>query len=288
MSDDPSFTSTPEDPHAPTVIGFGASLGRPVVPAMPRNVGRSSWVPLAVFFGAIVALVVAAYVYAIPFAARLVLAAVPTSVDRTIGDLSFQSMDGQLLRPSRLPEAEQARLRTAFERAIARADGKDVVPTTLEFRASEIGPNAFALPGGRMVVTDELVALVDGREDVVIGVLGHEYGHVKARHGVRMVAQSALLRTVTGLVLGDFSSVLAAAPALLGEQAYSRDFEREADAESVRLLRAAGASPSAMVVFFEKLASKDLGNTSGVAIAFASHPADAERVDFFRRAASTP
>ena len=137
-----------------------------------------------------------------------------------------------------------------------------------------------------MVVTDELVSLVDGRHDVVIGVLGHEYGHVKARHGVRMVAQSALLRTVTSLVLGDFSAVLAAAPALLGEQAYSRDFEREADAESVRILRAAGASPGAMVVFFEKLASKDLGNTGGVAIAFASHPADAERVDFFRRAAS--
>jgi len=288
MSDDPSFTSTTDDPHAPTVIGSGASLGRPIVPVVPSSAGRASWVPLAVFFAAIVALVVAAYAYAIPFAARLVLAAVPLSVDRIIGELSFQSIDGQLLRPSRLPKAEQARLRAAFERATTRADGNDVVPTTLEFRASTIGPNAFALPGGRMVVTDELVALVDGREDVVIGVLGHEYWHVKARHGVRMVAQSALLRTVTSLVLGDFSAVLAAAPALLGEQAYSRDFEREADAESVRILRAAGASPGAMVVFFEKLASKDLGNTGGVAIAFASHPADAERVDFFRRAATTP
>ncbi|HEY6507547.1 MAG TPA: M48 family metallopeptidase [Vicinamibacterales bacterium] len=286
MSDDPSFSSTPDDPHAPTVVGSGASLGRPVVPPVPQNAGRSSWVPLAVFFGVLVLLVVAAYLYAIPFAARLALAAVPTSVDRTIGDLSFQSIDGHLLRPSRLPESEQARLRSAFERAVMRADGNDVVPTTLVFRASEIGPNAFALPGGRMVVTDELVELVDGREDVVIGVLGHEYGHVKARHGVRMVAQSALLRTVTSLVLGDFSSVLAAAPALLGEQAYSRDFEREADAESVRILRAAGASPGAMVVFFEKLAAKELGNTGGLAIAFASHPADAERVDFFRRAAT--
>ena len=225
---------------------------------------------------------------AIPIGARVLLAAVPTSVDRAIGDLSFRSLDGRVLQPSRLPTSEQARLRAAFERAVTRADGTNVVPTTLEFRASRIGPNAFALPGGRMVVTDELVALVDGREDVVIGVLGHEYGHVKARHGVRMVAQSALLRTVTSLVLGDFSAVLAAAPALLGEQAYSRDFEREADAESVRVLRAAGASPGAMVVFFEKLASKDLGNTGGVAIAFASHPADAERVDFFRRAATTP
>lgn len=285
MSAETPFTSTPADPHAPTVIGAGASLGRPVVPPVPRDVDGSSWVPLAVFVGAIVALAWAAYVYAIPLAARLTLAAVPTSVDRTIGDLTFQSIDGPLLRPSRLPGPDQTRLREAFARAIAGADGRNAVPTTLEFRAGEIGPNAFALPGGRMVITDELVTLVDGREDVVIGVLGHEYGHVKARHGVRMVAQSALLRTLTALVIGDFSWVLATAPALLGEQAYSRDFEREADAESVRVLRAAGASPGAMVVFFEKLAAKDLGNTGGLAIAFASHPADAERVDFFRRAA---
>jgi len=285
MSGETPFTSTPADPHAPTVIGSGASLGRQVVPPVPRGGGRSSWVPLAVFVGAIVALVWTAYVYAIPLAARLALAAVPTSVDRTIGDLTFQSIDGPLLRPSRLPKPDQMRLREAFERAISSADGASAVPTTLEFRAGEIGPNAFALPGGRMVITDELVTLVDGREDVVIGVLAHEYGHVKARHGVRMVAQSALLRTLTSLVLGDFSWVLATAPALLGEQAYSRDFEREADAESVRVLRAGGASPAAMVVFFEKIAAKDLGNTGGLAIAFASHPADAERVDFFRRAA---
>ena len=38
---------------------------------------------------------------------------------------------------------------------------------------------------------------------------------------------------------------------------------------------------------FEKLAEKDLASGSGIAIAFASHPADAERVDFFRRAAGT-
>jgi hypothetical protein len=101
MSDDPSFTSIPDDPHAPTVIGSGASLGRPAVAAAPGDAGPSSWAPLAVVFGVIVALAVAAYAYAIPLAARLVLAAVPTSVDRTIGDLSLQSIDGQLLRPSR-------------------------------------------------------------------------------------------------------------------------------------------------------------------------------------------
>ena len=257
-------------------------------PPLPNQFDRGTWWPLAILGASVVALAVAAYVYGIPLASRLILAAVPMSVDRAIGDVFFDSMSGSTLTPSRLAAHEQARLRAAFDRALARADGADRLATTLEFRAGAIGPNAFALPGGRIVITDELVSLVGAREDVVVGVLAHEYGHVKARHGVRLVAQSALLRTVTSLMLGDFSAVLAGAPALLGEQAYSRDFERDADVESVRVLRAAGLSPAAMVSFFEKLAEKDLGSGSGVAIAFASHPADAERVDFFRRAAEAP
>jgi len=257
-------------------------------PPLPNKFDHGSTWPLAILGASIVALAVAAYGYGIPLASRLVLAAVPMSVDRAIGDLFFESMSGSALTPSRLAAPEQARLRAAFDRALARADGADRWPTILEFRAGAIGPNAFALPGGRIVVTDELVSLVGAREDVMVGVLAHEYGHVKARHGVRMVAQSALLRTATSLLLGDYSAVLAGAPALLGEQAYSRDFERDADVESVRVLRAAGLSPAAMVSFFERLAAKDLGSGSGIAIAFASHPADAERVDFFKRAAEAP
>jgi predicted Zn-dependent protease len=86
--------------------------------------------------------------------------------------------------------------------------------------------------------------------------------------------------------------VLAGVPALLGQMAYSRDAEREADAESVRLLRAAGLSPAVMVEFFERMqawrdsdAGRKLGADIDVGIAFSSHPADAERIAFFRDAA---
>ena len=257
----------------------------PLPPPLPDKFDHGSVWPLAILCASILALAVAVYAYGIPLATRLILAAIPLRVDQAIGDVFFQSLDGPALAPSRLAMPEQARLRAAFDQALTRADGPAVSATSLEFRSGDIGPNAFALPGGRIVLTDELVSLVDAREDVVVGVLAHEYGHVKARHGVRMIAQSALLRMATSLLLGDFSAVLAGAPALLGEQAYSRDFERDADAESVRVLRAAGLSPAAMVSFFEKMAGKSLGSGSGIAIAFASHPADAERIDFFRSAA---
>ena len=246
----------------------------------------SSRLPLTILVVGFLAFVVVAYVYGVPLGARLVLMLVPSSVDETIGTVSFDSMDGDVVRPSRLPAAEQTRLRTAFEQALEAADGASAAPTRLEFRSGDIGPNAFALPGGRIVMTDELVSLVDGRQDVIVGVLAHEYGHVRARHGVRMVAQSALLALGMSVLFGDVTSVLAGASRMLGEQAYSRDAEREADAESVRVMRAAGISPRVMVQFFDTLASKNLGSGRGPAIAFASHPADAERIAFFTRAAS--
>ena len=85
--------------------------------------------------------------------------------------------------------------------------------------------------------------------------------------------------------------VLAAIPALVGQMAYSRDAEREADAHSVRLMRAGGIAPAAMVEFFERARAwrdsddgRKLGAGFDPGIAFSSHPADAERIAFFREA----
>ena len=80
--------------------------------------------------------------------------------------------------------------------------------------------------------------------------------------------------------------MLAGVPALLGQMAYSRDVEREADPESSAVLRAAGLSPEVMVELFERARSGwAAGATTPTGIALAWHPADAERVALFREAA---
>jgi predicted Zn-dependent protease len=140
------------------------------------------------------------------------------------------------------------------------------------------------------VLTDELVALVDGDEAVILGVLGHELGHVRHRHGLRMLVQATALGVVTSVVVGDFSSLLAGVPLVLGQAGYARDAEREADADSVQLMKAAGISPDAMVRFFEKIADERRKRSDGadpgwLGIAIASHPADEDRIRYFREAA---
>lgn len=261
---------------------FSAALGRgdsAVVRA------QQSWRWVLGSLGAIVVVLAALYAWGLPALARGVVALTPERIDRAIGEHVLGTLDDQLLQPSALPADRQARVRDHFE-AMLRAQPAGSVPAhRLEFRKSRIGPNAFALPGGTIVLTDELVALAGDDLDAISAVLGHELGHVRHRHGMRMLVQVGALGAVASLVLGDFSSILAGAPVILGQAAYSRDAEREADAESARMMRAAGISPLAMVRFFEKLAAKGDREPSLLGIAIGSHPADAERIEFFRRAA---
>jgi predicted Zn-dependent protease len=108
-----------------------------------------------------------------------------------------------------------------------------------------------------VIVTDELVALLHDRPDVLIGVVGHEWGHVQRRHGLRALIQASLLGVAAGALVGDFSTVLAGVPTLLGQMSYSRDFEREADREGLALLRRARIDPHGMVDFFRLILAEE-------------------------------
>lgn len=114
---------------------------------------------------------------------------------------------------------------------------------------------------------------------------------------MRLLVQTTLLGAATSVAFGDFSTLLAGAPALLGQLGYSRDLERLADDEAITVLRANGISPAAMVPLFGLLAASpgdsaasapDTGRAQdpGLGIAFSSHPADAERIARFRAAAA--
>ncbi|MGE0797448.1 MAG: M48 family metallopeptidase, partial [Lautropia sp.] len=216
-------------------------------------------------------------------------------LDRVIGEQVAASLDGSWLEPTQLPADRRERIALALEAAVAAAWPDSPPPAyQLRFARSRIGPNALALPGGQIVVTDELIRLADraGQDatPMLVGVLGHELGHVVHRHGLRAVVQAGLVAGVAAVALGDFSGLLAGAPAVLAQQGYSRDFEREADRESVRILRAGGYSPALMARFFELIAEarrdpQQAGMMARIAVALASHPADAERIRFFRAAA---
>lgn len=255
---------------------------------------QQSWRGVAVGLLLLFAAVAAMYQWGLPWAARGVTALVPHPVDALIGAKALAQLDDTMLRPSALPVADQERLHRAFTRMVEAAHPEGAPPWNLQFRQGRdkaLGPNALALPGGTLVLTDALVQLLPGDDDAVLGVLGHEFGHVRLRHTMRQLVQASAVGFAVSVAFGDFGTLIGTAPVLLATLGYSRDAEREADEESVRLMRAAGISPRAMAGFFEAI-ERWRGTQPGggaqagpIGLAFATHPATAERIAFFKAAA---
>jgi Zn-dependent protease with chaperone function len=244
---------------------------------------------------ALVVVILAGYKYMLPLAARGIVAAIPATADEALGDAALSSIDDAgVMKPTTLRDYQQQAVREAFAQAVARLPPGDVPAYRLEFRKSTIGPNAFALPGGAIVLTDELYNRVDGDREILVGVLGHELGHLRHRHGMRMLVQASVLGAAAGALYGDFSTLFSQIPVLLGQASYSRGFEHEADVDSVQLMKADGISPAVMARFFVQMRQPRPGDKAASApephmpIALASHPADAERIRFFEDAAKTP
>lgn len=153
--------------------------------------------------------------------------------------------------------------------------------------------NAFALPGGVVVINSGLIERADSASEL-LGVLAHEISHVTERHGVRNIISSAGIVLTAQVLIGDASGLLAtlasAAPLLLN-QSYSRDFERDADAHGVALLKEANIDPHGMQSFFEKMIAHEkkmlqqVGNDKAadamknLSRFLSTHPATEERIE---------
>lgn len=249
---------------------------------------QQSWRLVALSVVLLVAVLAAGWRWGLPWAIDTVVAWIPETSERPIGTQVLAQLDRDLLKPSRLSRPQQqvweARFAAAIDAAVDRRAIEAPARYGLHFRAGgeALGPNAFALPGGDIVVTDELLTLLADEPDAVLTVLGHELGHVQQRHALRHALRAGAVGVVSSVVLGDFSSLLAAAPALLAGNAYARDYEREADAHARALARGAGLDASRMTVFFKRLAQRQRSVAEHpISVAFSTHPADAERVKFF-------
>jgi Zn-dependent protease with chaperone function len=250
----------------------------------PRAVRwQNNWPLSLLALAGVLAMLVASYQWGLPLAADRLAQHLPPSIEKTMGDQGLAAMDRHL-RPSRLSTAQQARLRSLF--AALKPPHGDKTAYRLEFRASPMGPNAFALPNGVIVMTDELLQMTED-DNAVLGVLSHELGHVQRRHSGRHLLQALGVGVVLNLWLGDAPGAMAAVPAIMLGQKHSRDFEREADQYAIDMMRANGRPLGPMAALFETMAAAK-ANYAGededgepqepVEDYLSSHPSDAERI----------
>lgn len=269
--------------------GFARWLGQAGYRERSIDLAQRSWGIAAIAIVLVLAAGFSAYRWGLPVVAQFAAQRIPAALRVELSEKTLALMDGPLLRPSRLGAQRQAQLDARFGRLAANTGA------VLLFRSAPmIGPNAMALPDGRIVLLDELVWLADNDEQI-LAVLAHELAHVERRHALRLMIQSAAVGAFVAWWIGDFGPLLAAAPAALMQARHSRELEAEADALAAERLRRAGMRPASLADMLEKLGAAQGAKTRGRAAQesgedgtgwlgyLSSHPATRERIEALRR-----
>ncbi|MGM0595197.1 MAG: M48 family metallopeptidase, partial [Pseudomonadota bacterium] len=145
---------------------------------------ESRWHYVMLSLVVVVAFVWGMLQYGLPAAAKGIAHHLPPSVTDSVSDETLSYLDKHLFDPSQLPESTQKRLQTSFSRISGGLDTGHRFQLQFRKGGKTLGANAFALPSGTIVMTDELVALSNNDEEL-IAILAHEVGHVVHRHGLR-------------------------------------------------------------------------------------------------------
>lgn len=279
-----------EDGPDPAAREMAAEIMRraPNLARKPRAVGRLRRRLVYTLVGAIASIALVIFVL-IPAAADQLATLIPPERERAMGEAlveaildseSFFTADGDgpvvCAAPKGLAALEKMRARLA---AVA---GSHVPVTVRVARWSEV--NAFALPGGQIILLNGLITNASSAEEVA-GVFAHEIGHVISRDPTRVALRTGASFGVLSLVLGDMAGGIVAAgvASSLVEARNSRSVETAADDAALRILRDARVPAQPLSEFFERLVTQ-YGDSESL---FASHPLSAGRAAKFAQAPAT-
>ena len=243
------------------------SVGRHGVHDRLMGVARKGPV---LFFVLVLVFMGAAYVWLLPWATERLVLLAPTSLDEKLGDAAF----GQMSLGMDEDTARSARLQ-AFGDRLALSPS---FPLTYHV-VNEDQVNAFALPGGHIVVHTGILNAMDSSGELA-ALLAHEGTHVEERHSTRMMARSLSSYLFISLLVGDVSALMG----VVAENAdkvrnlgYGRALESEADAQGMERMAAAGVDPHGMVALLHLLEREAQDMPEGLSF-LSSHPLTTERI----------
>ncbi len=225
---------------------------------------------------------IATFAWGVPWIADRIATHVPAGVEAKLGD----EVRGQLDRffgftNSTVENSQQARFSKRFSNLTSGLAGNEHY--RLAFRdAPGVGPNALAIPGGTIVVTDQLIDLLDDDREFD-AVVAHEIGHQQHRHALRQTLRSSFVLVIAAMFTGDVSSasaIVIGIPTFLLQSHYSRGFEEEADRFAFATLGAHATSPAWFAAAMRKLDEvHDGGKSREDGIAYlSSHPSTPSRI----------
>lgn len=225
--------------------------------------------------------------YTNPVTGRQSLVLVQPSEEIALGAQSFDQIraEEKVSTDSRATE----RVRRVGQR-IAGVVGEQMPGAQWEFVVFDSkDANAFALPGGKVGVYTGLLALAES-DDELATVMGHEIGHVIARHGAERMSEQMVIQGLGALGSAYAQSKYSPQAVQLAQMAYgagttvfrvlphSRSNESEADRMGVLFAAKAGYDPEAAITFWQKMAQHKAGAPGALEKFLSTHPADDERI----------
>ncbi len=231
-------------------------------------------------------------VFGMPRIAGLLVPLVPDAAESRLGAMA----EPQFLRILGDPKsctapAGREVLDGLVARLVAAAGPGGSLPPDLTVSVRRHGTaNAFALPGGRVIVLSGLITRAR-TPDEVAAIMAHELGHVRGRDPTRSLIRASGTSFLLSLVLGDLtgSTIIVGLGNALLSAGYSRDTERAADAFAVDVMARAGGNGAALADILERIAGDEKGGLSEALAILRSHPLTRERAAAIRaQAGLTP
>jgi Zn-dependent protease with chaperone function len=227
---------------------------------------------LAVFFGVLIA----AYFWLVPFLAERLAKKVPASYEEKLGNGLYDALKTGFT----IDEAKTAYINEFFKELKISTDYNIRITVVKEDVA-----NAFAVPGGNIVVYDKILADMNNYEDLA-ALLSHEFTHINEKHTTRSLFRQLGSAIFLSVILGDVGSVanilIRNADNLKGLN-YSRILEKEADRNGLKILSERKIDCNGFVRLFELL-KKEIHQTGGQPAEWiSSHPDLDKRIEYIKK-----
>jgi len=220
----------------------------------------------------------AAAYYGVPYLARPIAAAIPVEWEEGLG----RAVKARLI--GRAKQCKEEAGEAALNRLVKRLAGRLDTPYNFDVTVVKAGMvNAFAVPGGHIVVMDKMLRETRTPEELA-GILAHEMGHVTERHPMAGAIRMMGITLIFDMIVGDSSGIMETVATMGGVLiafSYNRDDERAADAIAIRILKDAKVDPRGLARVFLRLEEKtgdgDKGALDRLTQFFSTHPGLAER-----------
>ncbi|HRI59596.1 MAG TPA: M48 family metallopeptidase [Saprospiraceae bacterium] len=213
------------------------------------------------------------YFFIVPRVVESAAHKVPPEIEKQIGDTWFQSITATYKTDTAL-----TRLVQQFYDSLGYGSGYDMRITVVH----EPVVNAFAMPGGHIVVFDSILGIMDTPEQLA-GLLAHEASHIQLRHSTRSIFRELANSLIFSLMLGDYgdlSTIIARHGDQLAGLSYSRSLELEADENGLNMMIEAGIPPRGMPDLFRKMKTvlEEPNGNADVPNFLSTHPSMEERM----------